>query len=183
MLLRAGAKVELCHVTEKGQSAHAQKGKFAKMASTSKKTKVKGKKKAALGSDSDSEHIVESEDEAGTSPKGWKVDDDIKPQISKHDLPTFTIKTRLRSRSISLAAEPMGTDEEVDELEPTPRNSQLTIPPPSFRGTKRKSEEDVLFSSTPQIASLSGSRLLPEMISTAPSPKKKRIAQSSASSA
>lgn len=173
MLLRAGAEVELCHVTEKGQSA--QKGESAKkVANTSKKPKAKDKKKGGAGSDSDSEHIFESEDEAGASPKGWKIGDNRKAKINKDELPTFTIKTRLRSKSISLADEPMDTDDDVDQLDPTP--SQINILPLPLRGTKRKSEEDL-----PLFPALSASsRPVPEVIMV-PSPKKKRLTQSSTS--
>jgi len=163
VLLRAGANVELCHVLEKGQSLRKPSAK--------KVGKGKGKKKA-VDSDSEQEVVVESENEPGASPGPWKMNTGSKVKINHDELPTFTIKTRLNTASTeNHSHEPMDTDNEQDDLEPTPSKTNTSR---LSRGTKRTAE---CKSPTPQSLSRSSSqRIVPEVLIMVPSPKKRRLA-------
>jgi hypothetical protein len=171
VLLRAGAGVELCHVIEKGQAPKKPPAK--KGANRSKKGKGKGKKKI-VDSDSEQEVVVESEDELGASPSHWKINTGSKVKVNQDELPTFTIKTRMDSASVeNHLHELIVTDDEQVELDPLPSTSRLS------RGTKRKVERS---SPTPKSLSRSSSqRIVPEVLIMIPSPKKKRLVQSSES--
>jgi hypothetical protein len=173
VLLRAGAEVELCHVLEKGQAL--RKPSTKKGASSTKTDKGKGKKKA-VDSDFEQELAVESEDKPGASPSHWKMNTGSKIKISD-ELPTFTIKTRLNTASTeNHSHEPTDTDNEQDELEPTPSKTNTSR---LSRGTKRKVECKSL---TPKSLSRSSSqRMVPEVLITVVSPKRRRLAQSSES--
>jgi hypothetical protein len=177
VLLRAGAGVELCHVVEKGKTV--KKKPSAKKNADSSKNR-KGKKKMV---DSDSEHdvVAGSEDELGASPSHWKIDTGSMSKVNQNELPTFTIKTRLGSKSTAHPShEPMDTDNELDELDSSPSKTNIG---PQSRGTKRKAEHDPPPSPTPRSLSRSSSRkMVPEVLIMIPSPKMKRIAQSSDSS-
>jgi hypothetical protein len=164
--------VELCHVLEKGQALRKPSAK--KGASSTKTGKDKGKKKA-VDSDSEQEVAVESEDDPGASPSHWKMNTGIKGKINHDELPTFTIKTRLNTSSTeNRSHEPIDTDNEQDELVPTPSKTNTSR---LSRGTKRKVE---CKSPTPKSLSRSSSqRMAPEVLIMVPSPKKRRLAQSS----
>lgn len=122
--------------------------------------------------------IAESEDEVGVhmSSQGWGPNEDDNKVPDKDSLPVFTIRTRYRTRA-AVDAEVDTDDEEVDQLDPTPSNSRTNaLPLQPWRGTKRKSDEDVLASPTPKQISRSASQLVPEVVIVMPSPKRKRLA-------
>jgi len=165
VLLRAGVEVKLCHVVEKGTVP--RKKIFAKKgASSSKKGKGKGKK--AVDSDSEHEVLVGSEDELGVSPSHWKTDT---ATFNQGNLATFTIKSLLGSTSIENPL--MGTDDELDELDPSPSKANI---PPQSSSMKRKAKDDLPPTPTPKSLSHSTSqKMVPEVLIMVPSPKKKRL--------
>jgi len=153
-----------------------EKGKVPKQKASAKKGASgakKGKGRDTMKTiDSDSEHevIIGSEDELGASPSHWKVATGSSVKIT-HELPTFTIKTRLSSAlAENSPQEPMDTDDEFDELDPSPSKMNVTR-----RGTKRKAQHDP--SSTSKSLSHSSQKWIPEVVIMVPSPKK-RLAHS-----
>lgn len=119
---------------------------------------------------------MESEDEE------WNPNPD-KDRIHD-DPPIFEIKTRSRSASItrrtsdvSMDDIPSETDNEEDELDPTPSNSFANVPSHSPRGTKRKPDQ-LLESPTPKTVSRSSSsKSIVEVVIPLPS-RKKRLKRS-----
>ena len=180
MLLRAGAAVELCHVVEKGKVS-AKKSSRKKVANNSKKRIRKGKGKQVVDSDSDHDVVPGSENELGPSPDHWGLNPDSQFEVAGGNLPVFTIKTRLNSASLEKPLhEPRDTDDEQDELEPSPSKVKVARQP---SGTKRKTMHEPLPSSMPKSLSRSTSHnLVPEVLVMIPSPKKQRLVQSSDSS-
>jgi hypothetical protein len=158
-------------VVEKGQPL--KRPSVKKSVNSSKKWKDKGKKKIV---DSDSERgAVESKDDPRASPSHWKMNNGNKVKINHDELPLFSVRTRLNTAHTEThPRETTDTDDEQDELEPTPSKTQTSQ---LFRGTKRKVE---CKSPTPKSLSRSPSlRLAPEILIMIPSPKKQRIAQHS----
>jgi Fanconi-associated nuclease 1 len=175
VLLRAGAAVELCHVIEKGK-APRKKLSAKKWASSSKRGRGRGKGKKVVDSDSEHEVVTGLENELEALSSRRKVDPGSNVEVNMDELPTFTIKTRLGSASIeNLLHERMDTDDEQDELESSPNVAR------QIRGTKRKALHNPLPSPTPKLLPHSSHNLAPEVLIMIPSPKKKRLAESSCS--
>jgi hypothetical protein len=167
-------------VVEKGK-VPANKSSRKKTVNSSKKGTRRGKGKQVVDSDSDHDVVAGLENELGPSPNHWRLNPDSQFQVDKDNLPAFTIKTRLNSASLDKPLhESRDTDDEQDELEPSPSKVKVARQP---SGTKRKMMHDPLLSSMPKSLSRSTSHhLLPEVLVMIPSPKKQRLAPSSDSS-
>lgn len=166
MLLRAGADVEVSHITKEGKKSRANKTET----SSSTKGKSKGKQKASGTSSDCEQNAVEPEDEGNGSGEDWVSEEDSNMYLGKSKTPKSTIKTRLQSNYPEVGSPYDTDDEEVDELDPTPPSSQAQPPP---RDTKRKLGGDELSPSKSQIPG-STSQFLSQVTPASPSKKQKK---------